>query len=190
MCNGYPLSALHNQYILINFSALCAFHQLFLVLDRTKSYVEKKHSKNQGSPMWCPRAPGCLQGPSSSSAGIGVARGTKWHGTQISSISCCFVLWGVLSQTKYCCSLKVKIFGPKKISGWLPSCSRACSKNYISMISVFPIRNIFIVNTKIIKVNWATFLIYVKLVALCINWHARSSSQLQESWRSLLQILN
>jgi len=31
---------------------------------------------------------------------------------QISSSSCCFVLWEVVSQTRYCCSLKVKIFGP------------------------------------------------------------------------------
>ena len=40
---------------------------------------------------------------------------------------------------------------PKKISRWLRCCPRACSKNNISMISVFSLRNILIVNTKIIK---------------------------------------
>jgi len=30
----------------------------------------------------------------------------------------------------------------------------------------------------------------IKLVAPCINRHARSSSQLQEGWWSLLQMLN
>jgi len=125
--------------------------------------------------MWCPRAPGSLQGLSRSSAGIGVARGVKWHGPQISSISCCFVLWEVLSQTKYCCSLKVKIFGQKN-SGWLRSCSRTCCKNYISMISVFTLRNILIVNIKIIKGKLSNIFIsevYIKLVALCINQHER-----------------
>jgi len=85
------------------------------------------------------------QGPGRLSVGIWVA---KRHGHQISSISCCFVLWKVLSQTKYCCSLKVKIFGSKKFSGWLCYCPWACSKNN-SMISVFTLRNISVVNTKI-----------------------------------------
>ena len=35
-------SALHNQYIFTNFSALCA-SKLFLILDHTKSYVEKNN---------------------------------------------------------------------------------------------------------------------------------------------------
>ena len=45
-------------------------------------------------------------------AGIGVARGFHLH--QIPSIFCHVVLSEVLSQTKYCSSLKVKIFGPPK----------------------------------------------------------------------------
>ena len=37
---------------------------------------------------------------------------------KISSTSCHFVLWQAVSRTKFCCSLKVKVFGlPKKI--WL-----------------------------------------------------------------------
>jgi len=36
-------SALHNRYILSNFSAFSA-SKLFLILDHTKSYVEKMHS--------------------------------------------------------------------------------------------------------------------------------------------------
>ena len=98
-------SVYFNQY----FYLMCIY-QLFLVLDHTKSYVEK-NAKNQGSPMWCPRAPGRPQGPSRLSAGIGVA---IRHGHQISRISC-FALREVLSGTKYCYSLKVKIFGSKKI---------------------------------------------------------------------------
>jgi len=38
---------------------------------------------------------------------------------QISSISCRFVHWETVSQRKYCCSLKIKIFGLPKIFGWL-----------------------------------------------------------------------
>ena len=140
-----------------------------------------------GSPMWCPWAPGRPQGPSRLSAGTGLA---KWHGPQNSRISCRFALWEVLSQTKYCCSLKVKIFGSKKIfSGWLRYCPRACSKNNISMISVFTLRNILIVNTKIIKGKMNNIFISeacIKLVALCFNRHIRSSSQFQEGWWSLL----
>jgi len=37
-----------------------------------KHFVDKVQ---QGSPTWCPRAPGRLQGPSRSPAGTGVARG-------------------------------------------------------------------------------------------------------------------
>jgi len=39
----------------------------------------------------------------------------------------------------------------QKISGWLHYCPRAYSKNNISMISVFTLRSILFVNTKIIK---------------------------------------
>jgi len=97
-------SVYFNQY-----SALCASINFWFWT--MPNHMLKKHSKNQGSPMWCPQAPGRPQGPSRLSAGIGVA---KRHGHQISSI-CRFALWEVLSETKYCCSLKVKIFGPKKI---------------------------------------------------------------------------
>jgi len=51
------------------------------------------------------------------------------------------------------------------------------------MISVFTLRNILIVNIKIIKGKLSNIFIsevYIKLVAL--NQHERSSSQLQESW--------
>jgi len=99
-------SVYFNQY----FCLMCIYN-LFLILDHIISYVEK-NTKNQGSPMWCLRAPGHLQGPSRLSVGIGIA---KRNGHQISSISCRFALWEVLSQTKYCCSLKFKIFGSKKI---------------------------------------------------------------------------
>ena len=45
----------------------------------------------------------------------GVARGGKGPcPPKISSISCYFVLWEAVSQTKYCCLLKVKRFGPPK----------------------------------------------------------------------------
>jgi len=82
-------SALHNQYILTNISALCAFIKFFWF--RTiLNHMLKKHSKNQGSPMWCPWAPGRLQGPSRLSTGV-----AKRHGHQISSISC-FALWEML----------------------------------------------------------------------------------------------
>ena len=146
----------------------------------------KNTLKNQGSPMWCPWTPGRPQGPIRLSVGIGVA---KRHGRQISSISCRFTHWEVLSQTKYCCSLKVKIFGSKKNSGWLRYCPRACSKNNHIMTSVFTGRNILTVNTKIIKGKLSNIFISeacIKLVALCINRHVRSSSQLHEGWWSLL----
>jgi len=46
---------------------------------------------------------------------IGVTRGGKGAIlSQISSIPRRFVLWEALSQTKCCCSLKVKVTGPKK----------------------------------------------------------------------------
>jgi len=86
-------SALHNQYILTNISALCAFVKFFWF--RTiPNHMLKKHSKNQGSPMWCPWAPGRLQGPSRLSTGV-----AKRHGHQISSISC-FALWEMLFEKK------------------------------------------------------------------------------------------
>ena len=146
----------------------------------------KIHSKSQGSPMWCPSAPGHPQKPTRFSAGIGVA---KRHSHQISSIHCRFALWEVLPQTKYCCSLKVTIFVSKKISGWLHYCPWACCKNDISMISVFTLQNMLIVNTTIIKGKLSNVFISeacIKLVALCINRHVWSSSQLQEGWWSLL----
>jgi len=46
---------------------------------------------------------------------MGVARGAK--GTQILSISSHFVFWESASQTKYCCSPKIKHFGPPKFFG-------------------------------------------------------------------------
>jgi len=52
------------------------------------------------------------------------------------------------------------------------------------MISVFTLRNILIVNTKTIKGKLSKIFISeecIKLVALCINRHVRSSSQLQEA---------
>jgi len=45
----------------------------------------------------------------------GVAKGP--FPPEISSISCHFVLCEVLTQTKYCCSLKVKRFGLQKHFG-------------------------------------------------------------------------
>jgi len=86
---------------------------------------------------------------------------------------------------KYCCSLKVQIFDSKKFSGRLCSCLPACSKNNINMISVFTLWNMLIVNSKIIKGKLSNIFISeacIKLVALRINWHVRSSSQLQEGW--------
>jgi len=54
---------------------------------------------------------GCNEMLSSRPVGKGVA---KWaHAPKIFSMSCYFVLWEAVSQTKYCCSLKVKIFAPK-----------------------------------------------------------------------------
>ena len=47
------------------------------------------------------------------SAVIGVTRGERGHAHfKISGISCCFVLREAVSHTKYCCSLKIKSFGP------------------------------------------------------------------------------
>ena len=79
---------------------------------------------------------------------------------------------------------KSKYLAQKKFSGWLRYCPRACSKNNISMIGVFTLRNILIVNTKTIKGKLSKIFISeecIKLVALCINRHVRSSSQLQEA---------
>jgi len=59
----------------------------------------------------------------------------------------------------------------------------------MNMISVFTLRNILIVNNQIIKGKLSNIFISeacIKLVALYINRHARSSSQLQEGWWSLL----
>jgi len=57
---------------------------------------------------------------------------------------------------------------------------RACSKNVISMINVFTLPN---VNTKIIEGELRKIFVsevYMKLVALRINWYIRSSSQFQK----------
>ena len=43
---------------------------------------------------------------------ISVTRGARGSCPPISGISCCFMLREPVSQTKYCCSLKVKIFAP------------------------------------------------------------------------------
>jgi len=53
------------------------------------------------------------------------------------------------------------------------------------MISVFTLQNILIVNTNIIKGKLSNIFVSeacIKLVALCINRHIRSNSQLQEGW--------
>ena len=160
-------------------------YQLFLILDHTKSYVEKKTLKI-GDHHWGAHGHQVAQGPSRLSRGIGVA---KRHGHQISSISCRFALWEVLSQKNTVVRWKSKYLAQKKFSAWLHYCPRACSKNNISMISVFTLRNILIVNTKKIKGTLSNIHISeacIKLVALCINRHIRSSSQLQEGWWSLL----
>jgi len=81
--------------------------------------------------------------------------------------------------------MKVKIFGPEKLFRLTTLLPASCSKNYISMISVFTLQNISIVNTKIIKGKLSNIFISevcIKLVALCINQHIRGSSQLQEGW--------
>ena len=56
---------------------------------------------------------------------IGLAKGgTRKPCPQVSGIPCRSVLWEAVSQTKYCCSLKVKIFVPKKIwAGNATGCS-------------------------------------------------------------------
>jgi len=59
---------------------------------------------------------------------------------------------------------------------------RACSKNKISMIIVLTLTNI---NTKIIGGKLSKIFISdacIKLAALRINRHTRSSSQLQKGW--------
>jgi len=43
--------------------------------------------------------------------------GPRAHASQIVSISSHFVLWEAVSQTKYCCSSKIKHFGPQKNFG-------------------------------------------------------------------------
>ena len=99
------------------------------------------------------------------------------------------MLCEALSQTKYCRSPEVKIFGPPKISGWLRYRPRACSKKNISVISVLTLRNILIVNTKIIKYKLSSIFVaevFIKLVSLCINRHTRNSPQLQKGWWFLL----
>ena len=58
-------------------------------------------------------------------------------------------------------------------------------KKQILEINVFTLRNILIVNTKTIKGNLSNIFISeacIKLVALCINSHVRSSSQPKEGW--------
>ena len=59
---------------------------------------------------------------------------------------------------------------------------RPCSKNNISMINIFTLTNI---NTKIIESKLSKIFIFevcIKLAALRINRHTRSSSQLQKGW--------
>ena len=52
---------------------------------------------------------------------ISVATGVQGDHTpkNFFCISCRFVLWQAMSQTKYCCSLQVNIFVPQEILGWL-----------------------------------------------------------------------
>ena len=63
-------------------------------------------------------ANGLLCGP------IGVARGGRgpWPHKIFGISHSHFVLWEAVSQTKYCCSPKIKRFGPPKILGWLRHC--------------------------------------------------------------------
>jgi len=52
------------------------------------------------------------------------SQGPKGHAPQISNIPCDFVFWHkAVSLTKQCSSLKVKIFAPPKILGWLRYCA-------------------------------------------------------------------
>jgi len=63
---------------------------------------------------------------------------------------------------------------------------RACSKNNISMISVFTLTNI---NTKLNEAKLSKNFISevcIKLVALRINRYTRSSSQFQKGWWPLV----
>ena len=46
--------------------------------------------------------------------------GKRGHALQISDIFCCFVLQDSVSQTKYCYSLKFRIFAPKIFFGTAP----------------------------------------------------------------------
>jgi len=85
-----------------------------------------------------------------------------------------FALRGVSSQTKYCCSLNVKVLPPNfGLAALLPA---PCSKNNISVISVFTLRNILIVYTEITKDKLSNIFsseTCIKLVALCNNLHTR-----------------
>jgi len=47
----------------------------------------------------------------------GYALGPRGTTSQISSIPCRFTLWEAAYQTKYCCSLEVKVFGPSQYFG-------------------------------------------------------------------------
>jgi len=60
----------------------------------------------------------------------GIPKLLQWHTRSqggpfppSSSISCDFVLWGTVSRTKYCCSLKINIFDLPQILGWLRYCA-------------------------------------------------------------------
>ena len=109
--------------------------------------------------------------------------------SKISSISCRFVLWVASFLAKYGCSLKVKNIWPPKIFGLAALLPAGLFRNNISMISVFTLRSTLIVNSKIIKGKLSNSLISgvcITLAALGVNPHARSSSQLQEGWWSLL----
>ena len=77
------------------------------VIDRQLSYFQRTNPVLQPTPL--------VQLKQS----IGVARGQSGHAPKIATMFVVLRLKRPVLQTKHCCSLKIKIFGPSQNFGWL-----------------------------------------------------------------------
>ena len=164
------LSSAQSVYFSQYFCFMCIY-QIFLIQDHTKSYVEKN----------------TIRGHQCGAHGRQVAHkdqaGCPQTQTQPNGMATKFLAFFVLRFERCCpkqttvARRKSKYLAQNKFSCWLHHCLRACSKNNISMISVFTLRSILIVNTKIIKGKLSNIFISeacIKLIALCINRHVEA----------------
>jgi len=80
--------------------------------------------------------------------------GQRGHALLVSSISCRFVLREVVSQSKDCCSLEVKMFGPSQIFGFATSLFTVASPCFLLTAVFCHLLSEFVVSHKREIVFW------------------------------------